>query len=500
MTDLSTTGAYVREQEAPRLPPPPNMTGVQGWIMQNLFPNAFNSVLTLVFGAFALWLIWDILHWAVFSATWTGDGREACIWEGAGACWPFVRAKLPQWIYGFYPIDQRWRVNICFIVGIAALVPMMMPSVPYKKWNVLFLLTAYPLMTLILLTGGNFHFDFSTYAGVVSLVLLAAAALPLLTFGIEDGIARNKLGLGLAAVALLLWLLSFALESQYISLGVMVVPLLTILIFVAAIASAFLSIGSVLSNGGLAGQSAIRSWAIALLAILAVMVVLEIDFGLVPVETSQWGGLTVTLVVSITGIVASLPLGILLALGRRSKMPIVKLFSVAFIELWRGVPLITVLFMSSVMLPLFLPEGVTFDKLLRALIGVALFSSAYMAEVVRGGLQAIPRGQYEGAMALGLSYWQMMNKIILPQALKISIPNIVSNFIGLFKDTTLVSIIGIFDLLGVVQSGFADAKWASPHSAPTGYFTAALIFWIFCFGMSRYSIYTERRLATGHKR
>ena len=151
----------------------------------------------------------------------------------------------------------------------------------------------------------------------------------------------------------------------------------------------------------------------------------------------------------------SLPLGILLALGRRSKMPVVKMLSVVFIEVVRGVPLITVLFMASVMLPLFLPPGVTFDKLLRALIGVALFASAYMAEVVRGGLQAIPKGQYEGADSLGLGYWQKMGLIILPQALKLVIPGIVNTFIGLFKDTTLVAIIGMFDLLGIVRQSFS---------------------------------------------
>ncbi len=230
------------------------------------------------------------------------------------------------------------------------------------------------------------------------------------------------------------------------------------------------------------------------------MVILSIDFGLTPVETSQWGGLLVTLVVAITGIVASLPLGILLALGRRSEMPAVRVFSVVFIEVWRGVPLITVLFMASVMLPLFLPAGVNFDKLLRCLIGVALFSSAYMAEVVRGGLQAIPKGQYEAADALGLTYWQSMGLIILPQALKIVIPGIVNTFIGLFKDTTLVSIIGLFDLLGIVQSGFQDPKWASPQTGSSGYFAAAVIFWMFCFLMSRYSQFMERQLTTTHRR
>jgi len=223
--------------------------------------------------------------------------------------------------------------------------------------------------------------------------------------------------------------------------------------------------------------------------------------GVLPdVETPLWGGLMLTLVVALTGIVASLPLGIVLALGRRSNMPIIRSISVIFIEFWRGVPLITVLFMATVMFPLFLPEGVTFNQLLRALIGVALFSSAYMAEVVRGGLQAIPKGQYEAADALGLSYWKSMRLVILPQALKIVIPGIVNTFIGLFKDTTLVSIIGLFDLLGMVQAGLTDSKWLAPNVPYTGYVFAAFAFWIFCYGMSRYSQYMERKLDTGHKR
>jgi len=218
------------------------------------------------------------------------------------------------------------------------------------------------------------------------------------------------------------------------------------------------------------------------------------------VETSVWGGLLLTLVVAIAGIVASLPLGILLALGRRSQLPAVRILSVGFIEFWRGVPLITVLFMSSVMLPLFLPDGVEFNKLLRALIGVALFASAYMAEVVRGGLQAIPKGQYEGADSLGLGYGQKMRLIVMPQALTLVIPGIVNTFIGLFKDTTLVLIIGLFDLLGAVQAANTDANWASPVQQTTGYFIAAAIFWIFCFGMSRYSMFMENTLRRGHAR
>ncbi|MBF9000403.1 MULTISPECIES: amino acid ABC transporter permease [Vibrio] len=220
--------------------------------------------------------------------------------------------------------------------------------------------------------------------------------------------------------------------------------------------------------------------------------------GLPEVETHKWGGLLITLVIALVGIVVSLPIGIVLALGRRSKMPIIRTFSTIYIEVWRGVPLITVLFMASVMIPLFLSHGHDMNKLMRALIGVALFSAAYMAEVVRGGLQAIPKGQYEAADALGLSYWKKMGLIILPQALKITIPSIVNTFLGLFKDTSLVMIIGMFDVLGVGQAAITDPSWLG--FATESYVFVALVFWIFCFIMSRYSIWLEDRLNTGHKR
>ncbi|MFA0414064.1 amino acid ABC transporter permease [Vibrio renipiscarius] len=221
-------------------------------------------------------------------------------------------------------------------------------------------------------------------------------------------------------------------------------------------------------------------------------------FGLEVVETHKWGGLLVTLIIALVGIVVSLPIGVALALGRRSDMPIIRSICTVYIEVWRGVPLITVLFMASVMLPLFLSEGSETNKLIRALIGVVLFSSAYMAEVVRGGLQAIPKGQYEAADALGLSYWKKMGLIILPQALKISIPSIVNTFIGLFKDTSLVLIIGMFDVLGIGQAANTDPQWLG--FATESYVFVALVFWVFCFGMSRYSIWLENKLHTGHKR
>lgn len=217
--------------------------------------------------------------------------------------------------------------------------------------------------------------------------------------------------------------------------------------------------------------------------------------GLQSVDTNLWGGIFVSLLVAIVGIVCSLPLGVLLALGRRSSLPALSLACAGFIEFVRGVPMITVLFMANTMLPLFVPESLAPDRLARPLIGVALFASAYMAEVVRGGLQAIPRGQFEGAAALGLRAWPTLQLIILPQALRHVIPGIVNSFISLFKDTTLVAVVGIFDFLRTVDSARLDPVWAGPTISATGYIFAALFYFVFCFGMSRYSLFVERRLS-----
>lgn len=380
MSDVQSESdlVFVRRQMAPQEPPPVPTSGPVVWLRKNLFATPGDALLT-AFGFILLAAaVPALVDWLLLSAVWQGADRTACAAEGAGACWAFVKAKFAQFVYGRYPLAERWRVDLVFLMLAAGIMPMAVPSVPYKRLNALFLFAVFPVVGFVLLTGGV--------------------------------------------------------------------------------------------------------------------------FGLREVETALWGGLLVTLVVSYVGIVASLPLGILLALGRRSELPFVRYASVAFIELWRGVPLITVLFMASVMLPLFLPAGVNFNKLLRALIGVALFASAYMAEVVRGGLQAIPKGQYEAARALGLGYWQMMRLIILPQALKLVIPGIVNTFIGLFKDTSLVYIIGLFDLLGIVRVNFSDPNWASAQTPATGLVFAAAVFWIFCFGMSRYSQSMERRLDTGRKR
>lgn len=247
----------------------------------------------------------------------------------------------------------------------------------------------------------------------------------------------------------------------------------------------------------IAAIAAALIWIFFLQGPLASVIGSVIPIALEPVESARFGGFLITFVIGVTGIVGSLPLGILLALGRKSNMPVVKMICVGFIEFIRGVPLITLLFVASTLLNYFLPPGTYFDLILRVLIMVTLFASAYMAEVIRGGLAALPRGQYEAADALGLNYWQSTQLIVLPQALKISIPGIVNTFIGLFKDTTLVSIVGILDPIGIMQPIRSNSDWNGIiWELPI---FIGLVFFIACFTMSRYSMYFERKLDTGHR-
>jgi len=305
----------------------------------------------------------------------------------------------------------------------------------------------------------------------------------------------------------LLWLIGKLLELISMAVGWILLPLTWLrdqiqaygrpvwadLVATAAIVSALVFW---LSRSGRAVGITLAIFA----GIAAVIAVMGLDRGGLPVvDTRLWGGLLVTLVVSVVGIVASMPVGIALALGRRSAIPLIRIFSIAFIEFWRGVPLITVLFFATYMLPLFVPTGFTIDGLVRALIGIALFAGAYQAEVIRGGLAAIPRGQGEAASALGLSWAKTTALIVMPQALRHVIPGLVNSFIALFKDTSLVSIVALFDLLGQLQASFSDPNWSTPTTLFTGFAFTGLIYFAFCFGMSRYSLFVENRL-NAHRR
>ena len=361
----------------PDLPPPVRTTGVVGWVRANLLSSPLNVALTLL----SLWLLWMILppaiQWLFTEAIWSAQDRKEC-WAMMdaprdAACWAFIRGSFELFVYGWYPEPERWRVNLTFILFIAAIVGGLRENIPGKKYW-LFFAMAYPFIAAWLLLGG---------------------------------------------------------------------------------------------------------------------------LGLEPVGTNKLGGILLTLVVAVTGIAFSLPLGIALALGRRSNLPALRGVCVIFIEFIRGVPLITLLFVASTMLTYFLPPGSTFDLLMRVLIMVTLFASAYIAEVVRGGLQGLSNGQYEAADSLGLSYWKAHRLVVLPQALKISIPGIVNTFIGSFKDSTLVLIIGMMDILGLGRARLNDPDWLG--LAPELYIFIALFFFISCFSMSRYSFSLEKKLQTGHQ-
>ncbi|MFC6490126.1 amino acid ABC transporter permease [Nitratireductor sp. GCM10026969] len=492
--------AYVAREQKQPLPAPPSEVGVGGALRKNFFATPVDTLLTVVLGLFSLWAAWNLLQWALLSAVFTGTDREACLageGEAVGACWAFVRAKFGQFFYGLYPMAERWRVDLVLFLLVALALPMAIPSVPFKRLNAFLLIVAFPFLALMLLTGGNIRIAGGWIAFLFALAAFVAAALAAGNLSAPPRLLR--MASWLAGASVLILILANAVSSGRVDLMAFRFSLLSMLAFLAALASIGVSVAAALAGKGEGRKGVLLSVLAAPLFVAVIIVLLAGDFGLRRVPTNLWGGLMLTLVVALTGIAASLPLGILLALGRRSHLPAVRLFSIIFIEFWRGVPLITVLFMSAFMIPLLLPEGVTFNQLLRALIGVALFSAAYMAEVVRGGLQAIPKGQYEGAQALGLGYWQMMRLVVMPQALKMVIPGIVNTFIGLFKDTSLVYIIGLADLLGTVRRGFSDPNWITPTTAASGLVFAAFIYWLFCFGMSRYSIYTERRLHTGHE-
>ncbi|WEX07495.1 amino acid ABC transporter permease [Chelativorans sp. AA-79] len=492
--------AYVAREQQPALPPPPSEFGTGAMLRRNLFATPFDSVITIVLGLFTVWAVWQLIQWGLTTATFAGTDREACLaGEGGavGACWAFVRAKFGQFLYGLYPLGERWRVDLVFVLLVVLVAPLAIPAAPYKKLSGILLAVGFPFVALVLLTGGNIGLN----GGWIAFLIIIAAFVSAAFAGGNAAVPASLLKAAtiLAGIALVILLLANIVPSGRVPLLGFDFSTLSLLAFLAAVGSLSLSISSSLRGGTWRSAAGMRVLLPPLVTAVLIFV-LAADFGLRRVPTNLWGGLMLTLVVALTGIAASLPIGILLALGRRSHLPAVRLFSIIFIEFWRGVPLITVLFMSAFMIPLLLPDGVTFNQLLRALIGVAVFSAAYMAEVIRGGLQAIPKGQYEGAQALGLGYWQMMRLVVMPQAIKLVIPGIVNTFIGLFKDTSLVYIIGLADLLGTVRRGFSDPNWITPSTAATGLVFAGFVYWLFCFGMSRYSMFIERRLDTGHKR
>ena len=363
--EIASDGSLTLLPAAPGRSVPSRLGRSRGWA-KNLFGTPLDATITIGCTALLVWAGVPLLRWLLIDATFQGATREDC--TGAGACWVFVRARFGQFMYGFYPLEERWRVNLAGILLVMVGVALATPWLPARR----------------------------------SLALVALVILPLLG----------------------IWLL----------------------------------------YGG---------------------------FGLRVIETRDWGGLMLTVFLSVYGALIAVPLGILLALGRASRLPLIRLVSTIFIEFWRGVPIIAVIFLASLLLPLILPNGAGIDRLARAVIGLGLCIAAYMAEAVRGGLQAIPPGQAEAASALGLGYWRLTGLIVLPQALRIALPALTNEFIALVKNTSLVLIVSIFDLLGIAQAALADPAWVG--KTWEAYAFAGVIYWLACFGLSRWSLAVEQR-------
>jgi general L-amino acid transport system permease protein len=342
------------------------------WVRRNLFSSFGNALITLACAALLVMILRALLDWAIFDAAWRGTRLADCP-DPDAACWPFLRARFDQFVYGVYPLAERWRIDLALVAGLVAAVLLFLPSVHRRPLSVVALLLIWPILAGVLLGGG---------------------------------------------VA-----------------------------------------------------------------------------GLVAVETAKWGGLMLTLFMAVTTISISIPLGVLLALARRSRQPVVRTLALCWIEFWRGVPMLAVLFVAVSMFPLFMPAQVELDRLTRAMSAFVLVTAAFFAEAVRGGLQAVPAGQEEASTALGLSYWRRMTLIILPQAWPVALPSIVNISIILFKETTLVIVIGLFCLLGMVQIAATSPEWISEQAIMTGYAFAAAVYWAFCFGLSRLGLGIERRMA-----
>ena len=393
--------------------------------------NSFNAFLSLLIIFVTIKSIPPVISWMFLDANISGDSKDAC--TGNGACWTYIKIWLNRFVYGMYPNDEQWRINLSFIsLGLLGSVGFFATD-KFKKYLTLYYVVVYPIIAFLFIfffiSGGPIFFDFSygIIAAVISIIV------------------------------------GFFIPSKYKMYYFLIVPItFYILLKYVFFYEELFELGKLEA----------LTW----------------------VETGAWGGLSLTFIVSFFCLIFCFPVGMFLSLGRRSDLPIIKYISIGFIEFWRGVPLITVLFMSSVMFPMFLPEDLFIDKLVRVIVAISLFEAAYVAEVIRGGLQALPRGQYDAAKSLGMGYWKMHIFVILPQALKLVIPGIANTFLALVKDTPLIFVVGLLELVGMLNLAKTNPKWLG--FAMEGYVFAAIVFWIICYAMSRYSYNLEQKYKT----
>jgi len=439
----------IKAEKTPAMPPPLSETSVIGWMQKNLFSSVYNGLLTFATLLIIYTAVKGLWVWGLSDAVWVAENRRECFnINPDGACWAGLIAWMDNIFYGRYPREELWRVNLGLLCLFIWMIPLWLPRVQSKIFIGLTTIFLYPFLAGYLFSGGD--------KGIFMQVMITAA------------------------------IVCLAYNTIHAITG----------LFTGRSLPDFLSS---LSGKKDVGEKNRRNIFPAVIVLSFILVyVWQMSWHIDGVSWTKWGGLFLTLVVSGIGIASALPGGIILALGRRSKMPVARVLSITFIELFRSVPLITVLFMATTMFPLFMPEGFVLNKLVQVIIAVCLFNACYMAETVRGGLQTIPKGQFEGAHTIGLGYWQTMGLIIMPQALKHMIPNIVGNFISLLKDTTLVSIIGLFDVLTMLRSIGKDRTWLGLHIEPLVF--GALMFFLICFAMSKYSRHLEEKLSTEQKK
>jgi general L-amino acid transport system permease protein len=475
---------FARTEMLPPQAPPITERGAVKWLRENLFSTPLNIALTVLGFLAVWWLVATSLPWWL-NGVWNASSLAQCreiVAESAGpgatgACWAMIRQWWGPFIFGFYPPEEWWRPILALGLLCAALAPVLFAGQKRNLTIILGIVAAFLVVTMYLAAAPALAF------------VLAFVALAVL-LGLAQIAPEKLLWFTLIYPALCFWLLwGGSVWSPIVAMAGFAV-----LYLVFRFASALIG----LAPAAGAGLVAAALWWLYADATVVGALSAAIPLGIEAVTSDQFGGFLLAIVIGVTGISFSLPIGILLALGRQSDMLIVKSLSVCFIEFVRGVPLITLLFTASLLLQYFLPPGTNFDIILRVIILVTFFAAAYLAEVIRGGLAALPRGQYEAADALGLDYWRAQRLIILPQALKVSIPAIVSTFIGLFKDTTLVSFVGLMDpLRGVTTILRADIEWKGIYWEP--YIFVGVLFFLICFSMSRYSMYLERKLKTDHR-
>ena len=400
-------------------------------INKNINTNNFNAFLSLVIVFVVIKSLPPLLSWFILDANFAGDTKDVC--TGSGACWTYIKIWFNRFMYGMYPNAEQWRINLSFIALAFLGTIGFFATEKFKKYLTLYYVVIYPVIA--------FFFIF---------------------FFISGGPIFFDFSYGIIAAVISI-IIGFFIPSKFKMYYFIIVPItLYILLKYVFFYEELIELGKLEA----------LEW----------------------VETGAWGGLSLTFIVSFFCLIFCFPIGLFLSLGRRSDFPIIKYFSIGMIEFWRGVPLITVLFMSSVMFPMFLPEDMFIDKLVRVIIAISLFEAAYVAEVIRGGLQALPRGQYDAAKSLGMGYWKMHILVILPQALKLVIPGIANTFLALVKDTPLIFVVGLLEIVGMLNLAKTNPEWLG--FAMEGYVFASVLFFIICYAMSKYSYNLEQKYKT----